>query len=957
MKVNHIRITRRSRRVATLLALLLGLLVVVPVLAIYIGPDRTEPVWVRQRLHCHYVASTSYGGTNYYCTLDLYRPPGSSCPSNVGAYFNPTACVGWPSYPPVDVRCDAPGISCSISSSSSIESCTAGQTGCTMVEQTVTHPPATISGNINCPQTGDNSYCTAAASLSLSGNEPLSGYSIIALEGTHNGTSIFCSGDSCSINLVEGANVFTFWALSDWGDSSLMGNANRSVDTNPPSISGSASGVSGSGSWYVSTVTIDASAADPSPGSGLASFQAEVDGGGWNAYSGPITLNDGNHTVELLATDNAGLDDSESMSFQIDTIAPTTVFTDPTGTTWATGTITLSGVSSDLNLSGAEISYNGGSSWSGLSPDGGGNWSTTWNTQTVSNGSYSVRARGRDQAGNVGGVAAVTIMVDNGEPRIYIPASWPIWRRVAINVVDNGIGVDRVRLTIHGGAYGERVYNWHSGPDDFKWDRHFGDIVAPIGGYPVEVEAWDQVGNKGSAWGEIVIPAPDEVEEEEDPGVLSVEPSEVPPEEYPPSGPPFDESDSSLGPTTDSSSQPPTVITFGDESPSSLSSTANQVAPTTGSNNLLVGALAVTGISYATSLALNQRKRREEEEARKAAAAKQFNARQRALEKKRTQKIAYYRRLRDAAAALYTAGVITAAALFSMSAPPESSKARLESCVDMGGYTKCFQVSPSPISYANYVCKDWVIDICDGDPDNFPRNDTVLAMSDTAYDMLRLENHPEWIVEKLLPERITMLLVAAAEYDFSEDETAYMLATAYGESRFGVIFDDDLDTLPNANMHNGLVENINERDADEDYGGRFGNPEEDGYTYIGRGFCHLTFFENYDRYQGIFGDKYGVNIVEHPEILTNYPQISAEIMAYGMDKGWLGNIELGDGDWIHGTFDNVRNHTGCSTVKACLDQFRVMINPRDTKSTYVGYGDRACLFLQNYDEDACEVSE
>ncbi len=525
--------------------------------------------------------------------------------------------------------------------------------------------------------------------------------------------------------------------------------------------------------------------------------------------------------------------------------------------------------------------------------------------------------------------------------------------------MDNGIGVDHVRLTIHGGQYGERVYNWSSGPDDFKWDRHFGDIVAPIGGYPVEVEAWDQVGNKGAAWGEILIPAPDEVDEdnEEGPGVLSVEPPDEPPEESPPIEPPFDETDSTSASSTEDSSQPPIVVAFGDESASRLTSVANQVAPTTGSNNLLVGALAVTGISYATSLALNQRKRREEEAARKAAAAKQFNARQRALEKKRAQKIAYYRRLRDAAAALYTAGVITAAALFSMSAPAESNKARLESCVNMGGYTKCFQVSPSPISYANYVCKDWVIDICSGDPNNLPRNDTVRAMTDTAYGLLRSENFPEWIDEKLLPERITMLLVAAEEYDFSEDETAYMLATAYGETRFGVIFDDDLDTLPNANMHNGLVENISERDANEDYGGEYGNGPNEGFKYRGHGFPQLTYKENYERYQRIFGEKYDVDIVEHPEVLSDYPGISAEILAYGMDKGWLGHIELGGGDWIYGTFDNVRSHTGCSTVKACLDEFRVMINPGNERDVYEGYGDIACLYLQNYDKDACEVSE
>ncbi|MEJ2564308.1 MAG: hypothetical protein P8Z42_16750, partial [Anaerolineales bacterium] len=197
-------------------------------------------------------------------------------------------------------------------------------------------------------------------------------------------------------------------------------------------------------------------------------------------------------------------------------------------------------------------------------------------------------------------------MVDNGEPHIYIPDSWPIWQTAAINVVDNGIGIDRVRLTIHGGQYGERVYNWSSGPDDFKWDRHFGDIVAPIGGYPVEVEAWDQVDNKGAAWGEILIPAPDDVDEdnEEEPGLLSVEPPDEPPEESPPIEPPFDETDSTSASSTEDSSQPPIVATFGNENASHLTSIANQVAPTTGSNNLLVGALAVTGISYATSLAL-----------------------------------------------------------------------------------------------------------------------------------------------------------------------------------------------------------------------------------------------------------------------------------------------------------------------------------------------------------------
>ncbi len=655
MKVNQLQIRKRSRRIAILLVLLFSLLVVVPVLADYLGPDRTVRIWVNQRRHCYYEAIYDPAGPGYdSCYLNLYVPPGSSCPSNVGSYFNPGVCGGsWPGY------CSDPTISCSIRLvNSGLEGCSSGDTGCRSVEREVTYEPATVSGNITCPQTGDDNWCTAAASLSLSGYEPLGDddYYIMALEGTHNGNIFACSGDSCTINLIEGGNAFTFWALSSWGDSSLMGNANRSVDTRPPSISGSVSGTPGNGVWYVSPVTISASASDHLPGSDVASFQASVDGGVWSDFSDPITLDDGNHTLDLLARDRAGWTDSESMTFQIDTIAPTTIFTDPTDTTWATGTISLSGASSDFNLESVEISYNGGGLWSGLSPDEVGNWSATWDTQTVSNGSYNVRARGFDEAGNVGAAATVTIMVDNGAPRIGIPDSWPIWQRVAIKVKDNGIGVKRVRLTIHSEEYGDRVYNWSSGPDDFKWDRRFGDILAPIGGYPVEVEAWDRVGNKGAAWGEIVIPTPDEVEHEEEPGVLSVEPPEEPSE------PPSTSGDEEPIPLPTNTPESPKVTVFGE----SVEETAGEELTTlTGSDNLMVGSAAVSAISAVMAYILYTRRKRQEEEERMAKAAAQFNAQQRALEEYQNKKVAWWRAIQRAvelatiAASIASAGLTT----------------------------------------------------------------------------------------------------------------------------------------------------------------------------------------------------------------------------------------------------------------------------------------------------------
>jgi hypothetical protein len=71
-------------------------------------------------------------------------------------------------------------------------------------------------------------------------------------------------------------------------------------------------------------------------------------------------------------------------------------------------------------------------------------------------------------------------------------------------------GIDKVTLTIDGGEYGDRSYSWTGSvvPDDFIWDRHFGEIIAPIGDYPVTVRARDGLGNISTALGEIVIPNP-----------------------------------------------------------------------------------------------------------------------------------------------------------------------------------------------------------------------------------------------------------------------------------------------------------------------------------------------------------------------------------------------------------------------------------------------------------------
>lgn len=313
--INYIRI----------LAILLVLIPIVHVLADYLGPDRTVTTWTWERLHCEYFAMYDPPGPGYYgCYLHLYDTPSGSCPpeSSTQPYFNPIACVSWTGTCGVDFSCD-------ISLSSSIDNCMEGQPGCTSTSHTVTYPEATISGVVNCAQYGLGGWCVSGGNLSLAASEPVSGYFITYIEGTHNGSGFSCLGDFCLRTLVEGSNNFTYWAHSSWNDTSLMGTASIQVDSRPPVISGSLSGTGGSGDWFTSAVTLEASASDPVPGSGLSALEYSLDGGGWTVYLSPLTFTEGNHTINLRAADLAGNTAAYSTIIHIDTQPPFSVFTTP----------------------------------------------------------------------------------------------------------------------------------------------------------------------------------------------------------------------------------------------------------------------------------------------------------------------------------------------------------------------------------------------------------------------------------------------------------------------------------------------------------------------------------------------------------------------------------------------------------------------------------------------------
>ncbi|HTX90622.1 MAG TPA: hypothetical protein VMC09_05330, partial [Anaerolineales bacterium] len=147
------------------------------------------------------------------------------------------------------------------------------QTGCNDSQQYTTIPgpnlpDATISaGPVACSLAGSNGWCRGSASLTLTGTEPVSGYQITAIEGKLNGATPFlCSGASCTLALPEGQDDLTFWALSSFGDSSLMGSASAKVDSVAPALNATLTGTVGLDGWFVSDVHIGIAPTDASSG-------------------------------------------------------------------------------------------------------------------------------------------------------------------------------------------------------------------------------------------------------------------------------------------------------------------------------------------------------------------------------------------------------------------------------------------------------------------------------------------------------------------------------------------------------------------------------------------------------------------------------------------------------------------------------------------------------------------
>jgi len=502
----------------------------------------------------------------------------------------------------------------------------------TLQTVTTTHPEATITSTLQGCNLS-NGWCNTATELSLDGNESLSGYNILAIEGVLNGQTFACSGSNCNVPLHEGDNAFTFWALSSWGDSSIMGTASAKVDTISPNVGLDVSGSNGTNNWYVSPTAITATGSDST--SGLSSTLLSVNGGVWESSA---ILNEGVHNISVQAEDNAGNISNSSTTISVDTTTPS-INVSLHGTTGSNG----------WYISNMEVTATANDTTSGI-----GTLEASWDGNAYANytspiifsdGHHTLLFKATDNAGNETETPFQDFYIDTLVPAVDLPTEWEVNETITYKVQDDGSGLSTLRVVVEdederfAKVAWDEIVSGTKFTGEITWDGKFKDgTVAPPGEYLVWIKVTDTAGNERISLGRVIVPQPNSLFGLFQPGKSSTA--------FP--VPPADLSDPEvLSPTTTNPN-----LTFGGSTTgaketthqslllssgtASASTTTNSNPSTSSGQGVLWGATAAALIGWATATALDeQKKRRQQEEAQAAQVRAEVDAFNAAQEAKR----------------------------------------------------------------------------------------------------------------------------------------------------------------------------------------------------------------------------------------------------------------------------------------------------------------------------------
>jgi len=303
--------------------------------------------------------------------------------------------------------------------------------------------------NIGAPSgtLGSNGWYVSTVQVSASASDATSGLAslMINLDGTW-------SAYSSAVMLGSGTHTVQFRATDNAGNVRTSASQSYQIDATDPVITTTMTGTSGSNGWYVSSVQASASASDA--GSGVASLKYAVDGAAWQAYSEPVSLSDGQHTVQFLAADSAGNTTTTSVTAKVDTTAPQITSSGIVGTVgsngWYVSSVQYSASASDATSGIASFM---------VSVDG--TWSVYSGAVALGNGTHTIQFRATDHAGKVTTTVIQTFQIDTGLPLVNASVSgtsgsngWYISNaQVSASASDTGSGISSLQYALDGGVF------------------------------------------------------------------------------------------------------------------------------------------------------------------------------------------------------------------------------------------------------------------------------------------------------------------------------------------------------------------------------------------------------------------------------------------------------------------------------------------------------------------------
>lgn len=121
-------------------------------------------------------------------------------------------------------------------------------------------------------------------------------------------------------------------------------------------------------------------------------------------------------------------------------------------------------------------------------------------------------------------------------------------------------------------------------------------------------------------------------------------------------------------------------------------------------------------------------------------------------------------------------------------------------------------------------------------------------------------------------QNLQLIITQCEEYLLTENQTAYVIATAWHESKL----------IPCEEIGKGKNKPYGKKIK---YSGQpYTTPDK---LYYGRGFVQVTHYENYEK----FGKLLSLDLLNKPELALE-PKISAEILVLGMYKGLFTGAKL-----------------------------------------------------------------